>query len=120
MMQVTAIGIDKAPRRSIQAVILILACLLFLPVVGAASAADSPPAEVPAAKIQRFVDLLADPDVRDWITQHAAPGAKAVPVDASVAPAAAPPPSTEDDRTMPSTMSQEIGSLRERLVRLID
>jgi len=116
-MQVAAIGIDKEPRRSIQAVVLILACLLFLPVVGAASAPIRRPLRF---QRQRSNALSTCSPIRTCATglPNMRAGAKAVPVDASVAPAAAPPPSTEDDREMPSTC-QKIASLRTRLVRLI-
>jgi hypothetical protein len=86
---------------------VLLACALALPSPDRASAAD-----VPSAKIQQFIDLLADPEVRAWIAENAA---KPSHPAAAVQPAADAPPA-DAPGTMPDAMSERVGSWRDQLV----
>jgi small-conductance mechanosensitive channel len=83
---------------------------------GAETAADATP-----AKIQALYDLLADPQVRGWIEQHAG-GAKTKPAGpADTGSTASPKPSSSgepQDSSMMGSMSERLGSIRQHLLEL--
>ncbi|MBV9703051.1 MAG: mechanosensitive ion channel family protein [Methylobacteriaceae bacterium] len=91
------------------------------PAAIAAPAAEAPPAAAPAAepspaKIQQLLGLLTDPQVRAWIEQHG--GASSPPPSGPAT--AAPAPATAEDANMSAAVSQQLGGIRQRLLRVFE
>jgi small-conductance mechanosensitive channel len=116
---------DRADYALRAASLLVALCLGWLVTPEPLSAQPSPaqsssaPAETGAStpdKVRAWLDLMADPQVRDWLqTQMAMPGPKQV---SGAVPPTADPVATTPDETTSGQLSVRIDALRERLALL--